>query len=88
VDPVPDPLLLRKSGNVDNRTRDLCGLPYIFTYFYFTETYASSDYLATFSRLHKRHTYELNYVRSEVSTAVTMESAKRKTLFFSEDKGK
>ena len=24
VDPVPDPLLLRKSGSVGNRTRDLC----------------------------------------------------------------
>jgi hypothetical protein len=24
VDPVPDPLLLRKSGSAENRTRDLC----------------------------------------------------------------
>jgi hypothetical protein len=24
VDPVPDPLLLRKSGSAGNRTRDLC----------------------------------------------------------------
>jgi hypothetical protein len=24
VDPVPDPLLLRKSGGAGNRTRDLC----------------------------------------------------------------
>ena len=24
MDPVPDPLLLRKSGSVGNRTRDLC----------------------------------------------------------------
>jgi hypothetical protein len=24
MDPVPDPLLLRKSGSAGNRTRDLC----------------------------------------------------------------